>query len=494
MKDKNRNFILFYILFTILMVGYIFIKTATMRFSEDEAFSVLDVLYMNFPYFFGSTPNSHLLNSLFLWIELKLFGLDQVALRLHSVFSYLIFAWAVFRLSCHIDGRYKRYLFVLLVTLHPYMIEYFSLARGYGMSIAFMMASVCFVYESIIIEKSKNKRKIYVAAFLAALSVLSCYVMLTFYISLLMVYAISLIVNDKAIISFKSLSTLFISDLYFWILNGLFLLAVMAVVVRLNPSSLRAFWPSNNFWSDTIYSIVEMFSIGTNRFTIFAFSLFTVLTVLSLVVAFISFCRSRVYQSHTFFSILFLVMYVLFMIQFYIGDINYVSYRAAIYMYPLLVLLIFWMVAESNFSRIFHVAGIYVLTALTVFVAVNFGYTFSLSRGIDTMPIDPFVEALQDLDEVRPKGKKISLGVSRAFPATIHYYKKRYHLDYIENIGFGYVSDKIKVEFYTEVTEVEKYDYFIIETYELPAVTAFQKIEILKKYPGSPMLLAKSID
>ncbi len=463
--------------------------------SEDEAFSVLDVLHMNFPYFFGCTPNSHLLNSLFIWIEIKLFGLDQTAVRLHSAFSYLVFSWAVYRLSLQFKEGYLRYLFVVLITLHPYLIEYFSLARGYAMSFACMMMSLYFLYEYLLIEDTSTKKKLYWAVCWAGLAVLSSYVLLTFYIAVLLLYAIHSFFMNRTEGFLKSIVLKCKEEVFFWTVNAVFLIAVMAIVLRINPTSLAAFWPGNSFWSDTIYSIVEMFFIGTNVFTKWIFSFLVLLLSGACVVSLVRFVRSRKYESSSLFALLFLAMYGLFVIQYYFFAINYVSYRGAIYLYPFICIVVFfWVAKDTTLPGLLRKPVLVVLVLLGFFVVGNFINTFSLSRGIDTAPKAAFEKALQDLDQLTPEGKTVSLGVSRAFPATMEYYRLRYGFDWIRNIGYGYEGVIGLRGFYHESFNAGIYDYFIIEEMELKNVEAFQKVKILKRYPDSPMLLLQSVE
>jgi hypothetical protein len=360
------------------------------------------------------------------------------------------------------------------------------------MSIALMMLSLYFLYEGILPGMQKSKRKIYVASFWAGLSVVSCYVMFTFYIAILVFYLIysSLIKNDKRALS--EIVQIFWNEKIFWMVHLLFSLIIMYVILKLNPSSLYEFWPYNSFWGDTIYSLVETSFKSSNQCTWWMFVLFVLLITFSFGSSILNLYRKKSFSVHSLFALLFIIIAILLACQYYLFHITYVSYRGAIFLYPLIILMIFALFQEVKFSTFFQYASKGLLYLFSLGMMVNFFYAFSFSHGIGIVSKTGFVQALQDVKALRQEGKEISLGVSRAFPATIYYYKLKYQLNWLKNIGFGYEPESNEYLFYgKEKIKTGKYDYFIIEEPDIAIVSSSQKIIILKKYPESGIVLAK---
>lgn len=111
--------------------------------THDEAYSYFLVKTNYFRAMPGSA-NTHWLNSLFMEIWNDLFGDSPGWLRLHSVLAFPFFAWAVFLLGRLIDGTMGRMAFYALILFNPYVLDFFSLARGYGLAMTFQAWSLLF--------------------------------------------------------------------------------------------------------------------------------------------------------------------------------------------------------------------------------------------------------------------------------------------------------------------------------------------------------------
>lgn len=86
--------------------------------------------------------NNHYLNSLLGFIGFKLFGLKLLALRYGSVLSYLLFAWSAWRLGQHVQYRTVRCILWSALLFCPFLLDFFSLFRGYGPAMAFLLFSL----------------------------------------------------------------------------------------------------------------------------------------------------------------------------------------------------------------------------------------------------------------------------------------------------------------------------------------------------------------
>jgi len=85
--------------------------------------------------------NNHFLNSALMSAAYEGMGLSHFGSRMGNVLAYALFAWAAFHLGARLQNRVARCCLWPALLLSPLLFELFSLARGYGMSIAFWLAA-----------------------------------------------------------------------------------------------------------------------------------------------------------------------------------------------------------------------------------------------------------------------------------------------------------------------------------------------------------------
>jgi hypothetical protein len=128
--------LLLYVLVTLVLWGFVWVHAFGMDMTHDEAYSFRLIKTNYFIALFG-TANNHWLNSFFMEIFNDLFGDAPGWVRLHSVLAFPFFAWALYRLGSLIKVRGAAVVFWALVLFNPYVLDFFSLARGYGLAMTF---------------------------------------------------------------------------------------------------------------------------------------------------------------------------------------------------------------------------------------------------------------------------------------------------------------------------------------------------------------------
>jgi hypothetical protein len=86
--------------------------------------------------------NNHLLNSLWGRWMYELFGNHFFLFRLANVLTFPVYFAACASLSKELGSNGKRLLFVAALTCIPYLLDYFSYTRGYGMAIGFFFGAL----------------------------------------------------------------------------------------------------------------------------------------------------------------------------------------------------------------------------------------------------------------------------------------------------------------------------------------------------------------
>jgi hypothetical protein len=130
---------------TLALLGLLFAinvyRAATQSITHDEALTY--ELFVGAPWsvvFNSFDANHHVLHTIVCKILVGVLGLSTLSLRLASLLGGLLYFWAVFR-TCErlFDASWYLPLSVGLLTLNPYLLDFLSAARGYGMAVAFLM-------------------------------------------------------------------------------------------------------------------------------------------------------------------------------------------------------------------------------------------------------------------------------------------------------------------------------------------------------------------
>jgi hypothetical protein len=116
-------------------------RAATQSLTIDEAFSFQLYLKGNFIDIFTSRydANNHVLYTVLAWLSVHAFGVSEMAMRLPSLAGALVFFAGVFRISSLVFGRSPLHLLsVAIAAGNPYVLDFFTVARGYGLALGFL--------------------------------------------------------------------------------------------------------------------------------------------------------------------------------------------------------------------------------------------------------------------------------------------------------------------------------------------------------------------
>lgn len=169
---KNRASEFAFGVLVILIGLWVIYRSVLLSITNDEAFTFYNVATRNIRMMCG-TANTHWLNSIFIFIETLFIGYKEWMIRIHSFLSYFLFAWAVYKTSrLYITNSWQLFIPLAIIILNTYLLDFFSLARGYGLSMAFEM--LAFYYICIHDESVKGKFLVYLFLSLATFSCYTC--------------------------------------------------------------------------------------------------------------------------------------------------------------------------------------------------------------------------------------------------------------------------------------------------------------------------------
>lgn len=96
-----------------------------------------------FPYMGYVDANNHFSNSLLGGLFIRVFGTDAAwVIRLPNLLCFPIYFWGLYRLRFFLNSQLNVLLLLVLTGFTVYIVEYFALARGYGISVAFMILAI----------------------------------------------------------------------------------------------------------------------------------------------------------------------------------------------------------------------------------------------------------------------------------------------------------------------------------------------------------------
>lgn len=120
-------------------------RASTVSFSWDESCTFMHHVLKN--RFFQDRHDQmggdhHLLNVWLMWICHRVFGAEELSLRLPNLMAHVLFLYATARMALAMPSRAMAPAAFVLLNAHPYLLDFFSLARGYGLANGTMMMSL----------------------------------------------------------------------------------------------------------------------------------------------------------------------------------------------------------------------------------------------------------------------------------------------------------------------------------------------------------------
>lgn len=201
------------VLLSLASVFYAGYRASTLSMTMDESGTFINHVPKPINHILTNEPipdgNNHILNTLLIKASVAIFGANSFSVRLPNVFAlglYLFFGLRILLLLKYRPG----FLLVgwALLLLNPYLIDFFSLGRGYGLANGFMLGSLycwfCFL--------GRSKRKHLIGAFaFAILAVYANFIWLNFFYGTI---GLLWLVVDQTTNSTKKMATKMVGNTY----------------------------------------------------------------------------------------------------------------------------------------------------------------------------------------------------------------------------------------------------------------------------------------
>lgn len=309
-------------LFGILM-SYIIIRVFTVFYVHDEIVSIWAYMidWNPLPHQGYFDANNQFLNSLLGGLFIRLFQSDAIwVTRLPNVLSFPLYFFSIVAFYRFFKKKEAFYFFLISLTCTPFILDFFSLARGYGLAWAFLMWAIC---QGAIYMKYRNSLSLFY--FLLA-SLLALYSNLSILPIIITVFCYLLLFK----LSLKERFTKKIEQLSYFLITIIFLGLAIDYSLELQSSGKLYMGAANNFYTTTVEPLVRYLWETPNMLTL-------VVLIILLVGVFISLFTVQKKQltlfstSSYFTTLLLLSLGFIFILNKIIG-VNFPENRSAAYL------------------------------------------------------------------------------------------------------------------------------------------------------------------
>lgn len=488
LTTSKRNLLFYWIIPTLVIVlpAIIFViyRAANISFTHDECLSYGISTGVDT---FTKTPNNHLLNTLLMKFFGTITGSSEISLRMPNVLAFILYCIAGLGIIRNIKKPVLSIFFMAILVLNTLMLEFFGLARGYGLSMGLSMAGY---YCLFMLDNQSLPVKKYLVYFVLTLifSMLAVYSNLSavnLHVAILAVLIAGLIPYIKTTLPKTKTKVILI-------FGGILLadiLALLPAISRLimlrDKNELACFGGSEGLIKTTITSLIKTF-FYFYPFTTEIFSKVLIIVIgvfaLSGIWVVIKLFRKQFDNfSRTFFILLLLLLAPV--LQNYFFNIPYPTDRTALLYYPLFSLLLIFLFSNTIFltrNKLIKALVVVTLIGTASFITFNSFKKFNLKYGCYLWQYDAYdKQILEIIDKDRlADGNQDSVRISCSwfYEPAINYYRIRRNYTWLipaDRQGPG-----------------KEGDYYICAVQELPLIKC-DSVIVLKAFDDAGTYLLK---
>jgi len=323
------------------------------------------------------------------------------------------------------------------MVFNTHLLDFFGLARGYGLSFAFMIMSVYHLIRSFGSSSNKHIILFNAGAFLAALSNFS---LLNYYISALIIY------NFLKFIDHKRDSNSANKKYNFFHLNRIHLVALLIFTAvlyepirRISKQGMLDFGGKTGFVEDTLGALIRGVFYETPIppivYTLMQALLIILLMVIGIVIA------KRIYIKDTLFFYKnrpLMVVYFIFIgiialsyAQHIVINNDFYTGRFGLFLYPLLMLNVVFYI-NYLYKTKYRLHAVVLSSIVSILLVINFCVNMNL-RFYQDWKYDSATKAVINYMRKEHAGstKPVKLGVNWLFEPTTNFYRYTYKLTWL---------------------------------------------------------------
>ena len=235
-------------------------RAARLPITWDEAYNYLEFtrkgVLLPFFHFRAMAANNHYLNSWLTWLTTALLGVGELSLRLPALLAYGAFLFYTARLCRELPSPLLGVSAFIVLNGNPYMLDFFSLSRGYALGYGLMAGSVWYLYRffqaDLHVSDSLKSLGLAVLAVSAQLTFITFLVSLTFVVVLATIrcapreWGIRRRVTHALRVHAAGL-----------IVVGCSLVPALFVIHKLRQADALFYGGTTGFWHDTVLGVLN---------------------------------------------------------------------------------------------------------------------------------------------------------------------------------------------------------------------------------------------
>lgn len=459
----------------LIMLIYTAYRAYSLSFTHDESYSfnhyvsssVSDIFTYNLN---PVIANSHILNTLSMkWLS-GILGNSEFVLRLHSVLAHVLYLIFTYLILKETQSKFILVFGFIILNCNPFLLDFFSLARGYALSISFMVVSC---YYLIKYTRYKKNSSLNISLLISVLAVLANFSLISFSTALIIVFELFFILSREKLNSILKKNITIILTVI-----ALFLIYKGPIKVLIDHNELN-FGGNSGLWFDTVISSICSYLYTSPYFDTYIYFLrFLVVfvSIASVIILFKQF-KTKSFNNFSYISILLFIIMLASVFQHLFLNASYFKERFALFLVPLffftLLNVITFLTNQTtwikNTSYVF--AFLIVSCALSIlYSSVNLKYSQAWRYDANTK------EMLFDLSK---ENTTVKLGITWLFEPAINFYRETQYLKWLAPVNRDGVNGD--------------YNYYYVEPSDLNSFDKNNKV-LIKIYPESGATLYKKIN
>jgi hypothetical protein len=247
------------ILLACLLFAYVGIRAYVLPITWDEAANylqftrkgLLSPFHFPFPHF---GANNHFLNAWLTYLTTAAFGASEFTLRLPVLGAHLLFLYYTARLSSQFSVPLLRLSAFVVLNANPYLLDFFSLSRGYGLAYGLLAGSLWYLYQFF--TTNHHSRYGLASIVFGIMAVTAHLTLIHFLISLLgLIVVASILLAPPGLSLDRRVSHALRVNAIAIAAVAVFLMPALLVLRRLNRAGSFFYGGTTSFWKDTIVSV-----------------------------------------------------------------------------------------------------------------------------------------------------------------------------------------------------------------------------------------------
>jgi len=436
-----------------------------------------------------SDANNHWLNTFLMQKSIAMFGVSELSLRLPNLLGHLLYLVASFFL---VKKNSTNFWIALagfcILNFNPFLLEFFALARGYGLGIGCMMVSITFFFsylKHLPTERSSKKAMWLIGSFvMAILTVLSNFIFLNYFTALIGIFLLDAAYDfyyyKKKKLNFTLLSIPILTCLF------LFFILKKPIQILLAQGYLYPY--------TSVFFIVVSLSF----------------LIISITVGIFSFYKNKKNQKDNFSKIYFasVLLLIIFLteliVQYYWLGVQYLVDRKAVVLIPLVSLPVYFLLEKINNKRLNSISssqtlegkrhahtrnsspfkGLILPILFSIFFINHFERTSNLEKSMEWNYDSHTKQMMQYIQDKHSDEEKIKLGVFWIFGPASEFYQQQFSLD----LSAEKAGNKIKLQRLedNELSVIEKFDFIYIQKSQEGILS--KKYQVEKRFGNSGIL------